>query len=355
MVLTSAEVWTGQDGRYERTAGRAAPPAGSDPHRTEGTAGRRPGRVSGGTWLDIWVPQLVGPNGSASMRVAPVAHAGLLLGFIVVTRRPDGEPFTETEDTVLTEIARQIGLALHNVQLDTALQASLDELRIRNQELQDSRARIVAAGDAERRKLERNLHDGAQQHLVALAVKLRLAHDAVEDDPEDAMGMIDEIKGDVQTAIAELRALAHGIFPPLLVSGGLSEALPAAAGRCRAADVAGARQRRPLRQRHRGGRLLLHARGAPERRQARRRRWPRRRSASTDGGRHAALRDQRRRCRLRAAVAAASVGHGFVNMADRLGAFGGKVTVVSAPGAGTTITGTIPLPDDVSAEEPIRV
>ncbi len=63
------------------------------------------------------------------MRVAPVAHAGLLLGFIVVTRRADGEPFTETEDTVLTEIARQIGLALHNVQLDTALQASLDELR----------------------------------------------------------------------------------------------------------------------------------------------------------------------------------------------------------------------------------
>ena len=122
------------------------------------------------------------------MRVAPVAHAGLLLGFIVVTRRPDGEPFTETEDTVLTEIARQIGLALHNVQLDTALQASLDELRLRNQELQESRARIVAAGDAERRKLERNLHDGAQQHLVALAVKLRLAHDAVEDDPDDAMG-----------------------------------------------------------------------------------------------------------------------------------------------------------------------
>ena len=63
------------------------------------------------------------------MRVAPVAHAGLLLGFIVVTRRPDGEPFTESEDTVLTELARQIGLALHNVQLDTALQASLDQLR----------------------------------------------------------------------------------------------------------------------------------------------------------------------------------------------------------------------------------
>ena len=148
-----------------------------------------------------------------------------------MTRKPDGEAFSETEDTVLTEIARQIASALHNVQLDTALQASLDELQVRNEELQHSRACIVAAGDSERRKLERNLHDGAQQHLVALAVKLRLARDLVEDDPEDAVAMIDEIKADVQTAIVELRALADGIYPPLLVSGGLREALPAAAGR----------------------------------------------------------------------------------------------------------------------------
>ena len=231
MVLESAEVWTGQNGRYERAAGvphRQPPPIAIGP--TELPVVARAG-VSGGTWLDIWVPQLVGPNGSSAMRVAPLAHAGMLLGFIVVTRKPDGEPFSETEDTVLTEIARQIALALHNVQLDTALQASLDELQVRNQELQHSRARIVAAGDSERRKLERNLHDGAQQHLVALAVKLRLARDSVEDDPEDAVAMIDEIKADVQTAIAELRALAHGIYPPLLVSGGLREALPAAAGR----------------------------------------------------------------------------------------------------------------------------
>ncbi len=132
---------------------------------------------------------------------------------------------------MLTELARQVALALHNVQLDAALQASLDELQVRNDELQQSRARIVAAGDAERRKLERNLHDGAQQHLVALAVKLRLTRDAVEDDPDDAIAMIDEIKGNLQDAIQELRALAHGIFPPLLMSGGLAEALPAAATR----------------------------------------------------------------------------------------------------------------------------
>src|SRR5437763_12674 len=102
-------------------------------------------------------PAILDGGGSAAVRVAPVAHAGELLGLVVVRRRPDGEPFTEAEDRVLTELARQIGLALHNVQLDTALQASLDELKLRNDELQQSRARIVAAGDAERRKLERNL------------------------------------------------------------------------------------------------------------------------------------------------------------------------------------------------------
>jgi signal transduction histidine kinase len=342
MVLTSAEVWTGQDGHYERTAGVPhRQPAPIEIGDKERPVVARAG-VSGGTWLDIWVPQLVGPSGSSAMRVAPVAHAGLLLGFIVVTRRPDAEPFTENEDTVLTEIARQIGLALHNVQLDTALQASLDELRVRNKELQESRARIVAAGDAERRKLERNLHDGAQQHLVALAVKLRLARDAVEDDPDDAMGMIDEIKADVQTAIAELRALAHGIFPPLLVSGGLGDALPAAISRAALpttldlVDV---------------GRYGNDIEAAV---------YFCTLEALQNAGKHAgdrataAVRVTEAAGELRFEISddgagfdpssAAGDGHGFVNMADRLGAFGGTVEVTSTPGDGTTIAGRIPLP-----------
>lgn len=341
MSLASAEVWTGKDGRYERMAGvphRHPPPieVGTKELPVVARAG-----VSGGTWLDIWVPQLVGSESSASMRVAPVAHAGMLLGFIAVRRRPDAEPFTEAEDSVLTELARQIGLALHNVQLDNALQASLDQLQLRNQELQDSRARIVAAGDAERRKLERNLHDGAQQHLVALAVKLRLAHDAVEDDPADAMSMIDEIKGDVQTAIAELRALAHGIFPPLLVSGGLREALPAAAGRAALATE-----------------VELEGVG----------RYPNEIEAAVyfcaiealqNAGKHAGeaanatvrVFDEGSVLRFEIVddgvgfdtCGAAGGGHGFVNMADRLGAFGGTLDVSSARGAGTKIVGTIPL------------
>ena len=233
MNLVSAEVWTGADGHYEWATGvphRAPAPllVGEKERPVVARAG-----VSGGRWLEIWLPDILGPHPSAAMRVAPLAHQGELLGLIVGRRADDGDAFTEEDDRVLAELARQVGLALHNVQLDSALQASLAELRLANEELRASRARIVAAGDAERRKLERNLHDGAQQHLVALAVKLRLAKDAVEDDPPGAIEMMDELRGDIQDAIQELRALAHGIFPPLLVSGGLTEALPAAAGRAR--------------------------------------------------------------------------------------------------------------------------
>ncbi|HSB86223.1 MAG TPA: histidine kinase, partial [Ilumatobacteraceae bacterium] len=231
MQLRSAQIWTGAGGHYEVAA--MVPHRPVQPYSVgdkERAVVSRAG-VSGGTWLDIWLPGFVAAGATTMTRVAPIAHSGELLGLIACERPADGASFTDDDDRVLTELARQVGLALHNVQLDTALQASLDELRQTNDELRASRVRIVAAGDAERRKLERNLHDGAQQHLVALAVKLRLAKDAVTDDPADAEAMIDEIRGDLQDAIAELRALAHGIFPPLLMSGGLGEALPAAAAR----------------------------------------------------------------------------------------------------------------------------
>jgi signal transduction histidine kinase len=341
MVLSAAEVWTGTDGRYELAAsvphGQPTPlEIGAKEQGVVARAG-----AGGGTWIDIWLPALVGPEGSAALRVAPVAHAGELLGLIVARRRRDGDAFTEAEDRVLTELARQVGLALHNVQLDTALQASLDELRLRNEELQQSRARIVAAGDAERRRLERDLHDGAQQHLVALAVQLRLARDSVEDDPHDAQVLLDKLRGDVQEAIAELRSLAHGIFPPLLVSDGLGGALPAAAGRAAlptTVETSGA-------GRYAGEieaavyfcvleALQNAGKHAGDGASARVSVWERDRELHFEVIDDGAGFD---------ASASAARGHGFVNMADRLGACGGTLTVSSRPGEGTTVAGSLPV------------
>ena len=127
------------------------------------------------------------------MRVAPTTHSGQVLGLIVAVRPRRRDQFTTDDDTMLTELARQVGLALHNVELDSALQESLDEVRRQADELQASRARIVAASDAARRQIERNLHDGAQQHLVALAVNVRLARQLAETDPEASLEILDQL------------------------------------------------------------------------------------------------------------------------------------------------------------------
>ncbi len=149
----------------------------------------------------------------------------------MAVRAEGADQFTADDDTMLAELARQVGLALHNVELDSALQKSLDELRQQAEELQASRARIVAASDAARRQIERNLHDGAQQHLVALAVNVRLARKLAETDPEASLEILDQLGSGLQNAVQELRALAHGIYPPLLVDRGIEEALRSAAGR----------------------------------------------------------------------------------------------------------------------------
>jgi signal transduction histidine kinase len=338
MQLRSATIWTGSDGHFEVAA--MVPHRHYEPYLVgpkEEPVVARAG-VSGGTWLDIWLPGLVAHP--ASTRVAPIAHAGALLGLIVCERAVDAAAFTEEDDRVLTELARQVGVALHNVQLDTALQASLDELRQTNEELRASRSRIVAAGDSERRKLERNLHDGAQQHLVALAVQLRLAKDALADSPDEVDSMLDEIRGGLQEAISELRALAHGIFPPLLVSGGLGEALPASAGRAAlptSTDIDVGRHDPELE-----AAVYFCCMEALQ-------------NAGKHAGESASavLRVWQDATTLHWEVAddgpgfdpesGAGGGHGFVNMRDRMGAFGGTIEVVSAPGAGTTIRGHVPL------------
>ncbi len=144
----------------------------------------------------------------------PVRHQGELLGAISVLM-PSDEPLTATQEKLLTDVASQAGLVLRNVALV--------------QDLRSSRRRIVAAQDDRAKALERNIHDGAQQQLVALSVKLRLAEQVLEADPVRARELIGQIQAETTDALENLRDLARGIYPPLLADKGLGAALEAQA------------------------------------------------------------------------------------------------------------------------------
>jgi signal transduction histidine kinase len=340
MRLDCAEIYTGAGDVLERAV--SVPDAGGK--SVVLTDRERPvvarAGVSGSAWASVWLPSLLDGREQAQLRVAPISHAGELLGLIVVERAARADTFTDEDDRVLTELARQAGLAFHNSQLDSALQTTLDALRKQADELRESRARIVASGDAERRRVERDLHDGAQQHLVALAINLRLARDIVTEDPDGAGEMLGQLADDVQMTIKELRELAHGIYPPLLADNGLPDALRAAASRSPLTvlvTVAGDIGRYPAEVEAAIYFSCLEA--------------------LQNAAKHAP--DATVQLRLRTESggllfsvtddgpgfdpAVARRGHGFVNMADRLGAIGGTVRWDSRPGHGATISGSVPL------------
>jgi signal transduction histidine kinase len=153
----------------------------------------------------------------AVTRAVEVRHQGELLGALTVTKRR-GESLTPVEEKLLDDLAHQAGLVLKNVGLTADLQRRLEELRA-------SRQRLVSAQDQERRRLERNLHDGAQQHLVALKVKLGLAELLAAKDPEQTKATLQQLKADTDEALETVRDLARGIYPPLLAEKGLATAL----------------------------------------------------------------------------------------------------------------------------------
>jgi signal transduction histidine kinase len=225
-------------------------------------------------------------------------------------------------------------LRAHNAALVVDLQRQAGELR-------DSRARIVAASVAARRQVERDLHDGAQQRLLLVGMKLAIARKHVEHDPSSAAAVIDELREDLNAAMAELRDLAHGIYPTLLENDGLPAALREAADRgaipttvdcdstgdlpaeleaavyfcClealqNVAKHGGTGVRARLRLTHRHGMLAFEV---------------------IDDG-------------LGFDPATTGMSAGLQNMADRIGALGGALRIVSAPGAGTTIAGAVAVP-----------
>jgi signal transduction histidine kinase len=161
--------------------------------------------------------ELPGP-GHAARAWTAVELEGRRVGAIVheVTLRENPE--------ALRSVAAAAGLAMENERLQAQLRARVEELRT-------SRARIVEAGTKERRRLERNLHDGAQQRLVALSLTLRLAQANVRKDPEKAEQMLFAAQEELTLALGELRELARGIHPAILSDRGLEAALEALAGR----------------------------------------------------------------------------------------------------------------------------
>jgi signal transduction histidine kinase len=339
LALDVAEVWTGTGGRLERTV--------SDPERphirltleaSEQQVVARAG-ISGPAWIKVWMPGLL-TSDDEQVRVAPITHSGEVLGLIVVRRDPDRGLFDEEEERIVVELARQVGLALHNVRLDSALQASLDELREQALALQASRARIVAAADAERRRIERNLHDGAQQYLVALAVKVGLARSMVGTDAAMANELLVELSTDVQETLDELRRLAHGIYPPLLADRGLTEALRSAADRSPVSVSVEANGLGRYSQEIEAAvyfccleALQNVGKYAGEGVKVRVHVW------EQEGGLLFEVADDGAGFDVRNS----KLGAGFTNMSDRVGAIGGTLRVESAVGQGTTISGTLPL------------
>jgi signal transduction histidine kinase len=271
-------------------------------------------------------------------RSTEVRHQGELLGILTVTKRR-GESLTPIEIKLMDDLAHQAGLVLKNVGLTADLQARVVDLRA-------SRQRLVAAQDDERRRLERNLHDGAQQHLVAIKVKLGLVEMLSSRDPEKAVATIVALKHDADEALETLRDLARGIYPPLLADKGLAAALRSQAAKATVpVDVA--------------------AQGVG--------RYPQDIEAALYFCTLEALQNVQKYAGASAVevrvvgdaaqllvevsddgcgfdVDTVSRGAGLTNMEDRIEALGGTLAVESAPGHGTTLRARVP----VACAEPVQ-
>jgi signal transduction histidine kinase len=188
------------------------------------------------TLAAIWPPERADasdhtpPGGSepTGRRALEVRQAGERLGVLRLQER-ERQPLTPVEERLFAGLAAQAGLVLHGARLRAELSLRLAELSARAEELRESRERIVDTQDAERKRLERDIHDGAQQHLVALAVNLRLAQTLARRSPERASQVLAEQGEAARETIATLMSLSRGIYPRLLSEQGVAPALRSAA------------------------------------------------------------------------------------------------------------------------------
>ena len=200
------------------------------------------------------------------LQLTPVYVFGLLtflLATAALAGAGDAAGWATFTATALLPFAFLVGLLRsHVARLDADLRARVEELRA-------SRARLVEAGDTERRRLERNLHDGAQARLVGLAMLLGLARRRVDTDPEETGILIDRALVELRASLAELRELARGIHPAVLTERGLGPALNAIAARAPVPVDARDRRRAAPAGSRRGRRVLRRRRGAGQRREVR--------------------------------------------------------------------------------------
>jgi signal transduction histidine kinase len=268
---------------------------------------------------DDAVPRIPGAD-----RSAPVRHQGELLGALSVAKAA-GDPVSPVEDKLVTDLAAQAGLVLRNVRL-------IEDLRA-------SRQRIVAAQDEERRRLERNIHDGAQQQLVALSVKLGLLKALATKDPAQTVELAEQLQRESTDALENLRELARGIYPPLLADQGLVAALDAQARRA-AIPVEIAAERMDRYPQEIEAAVYFSALEALQNvaKYAEATKAELRLEA-TNGSLTFSITDDGRGFD----PATTPRGMGLQGMTDRLAALGGRLEVRSAPGSGTTVSGTVPV------------
>jgi signal transduction histidine kinase len=259
----------------------------------------------------------------ADLAVA-VRHRGEILGAISIKKRP-GEALSPTETKLVTDLASQAGLVLRNVRL-------IEELRA-------SRQRLVVAQDEARRRLERNIHDGAQQQLVSVAVKVRLASSFVGRDAVKERELLDQLGVETQDALENLRDLARGIYPPLLADQGLAVAIRSQArkssvpvtveadGISRYGEDAEAAVYFSVLEGLQNVTKYAEASSAVVR------------LSQTDNGLAFEVTDNGRGFDSERST----YGTGLQGIADRLAALDGTLEVTSRPGAGTTLRGTVPI------------
>jgi signal transduction histidine kinase len=232
-------------------------------------------------------------------------------------------------DTELDSIGAAASMALENERLDAELRAKVEELRA-------SRTRMLRIGLEERRRLERDLHDGAQQRLVSMALNMRLARDRLRDDPASAERLLDGAAGELEAALEELRELARGIHPAVLSDRGLDTALETLARRAPVPVELGALPHERLPEAIELAAYFVVAEALTN-------------VAKYAEASHATVNVERHNGRLLVEVADDGVGGadpengtGLRGLADRLAVIEGRLEVDSTPGSGTTIRARIP-------------